>query len=152
MFMRSPCNKTNTPFFEAVPGGACHEPTTAPLDQIHPADYLPNSYANLPVPPDMWSTDAGNYFCNEAFYRAQHMIRSKMARPRSGPAQGFHFLPSIFVHVAASDRDDAWCDLGYYTVNETTGDRSYRETCGIVVPVNETAGFIAGLAQQMILR
>ena len=148
----SPCNKTGTPFFEAVPGGACHEPTTAPLDQIHPVNYLPKSYSDLPVPPEVWSDDAGSYFCNEAFYRAQQMIRSRRVRPRSAPGGSFRYLPSIFVHVAESDPGGGWCDVGYYSVNETTGDRTYRETCGISVPVNESAAFIAGLAQQMILR
>ena len=137
-----------------MPGGACREPTTAPLDQIHPVKYLPKAYSDLPVPPDLWSTDAGSYFCNEVFYRTQHTIRSNMVRPRTPPSGYLRYLPSIFVHVAATNSSDTWCNYGFYMVNSTTRERigQRRVTCGVDIPVNESAAFIAGLAQQMILQ
>lgn len=45
-------------------------------------------------PKQIWSRDAGTYFCNEAFYRTVSTIRMKKLQTNKR-----ELLPAIFIHV-----------------------------------------------------
>ena len=95
----------------AVEGGQCLLATTAPLHRIYRHDDLSNA------PNGMWSADAGNYYCNEVYYRTLHEVRSQRILPavvaatlpesaRSNP-YAVTLLPVVFVHVPPNrTRDD----------------------------------------------
>ena len=61
----------------AIPGAPCVLATTAPLGRLVLVD-------------EEWSTDAGVFFCNEAYYRTLAAIRG---------GRGVPFVPAIFVHL-----------------------------------------------------
>ena len=71
--------KTN----EIVKGGDAILPTTLPLSRLNNADRLFS-----------WSRDAGQYFCNEVYYRSLYKIR-KSSQP---------LVPVVFIHLPRFER------------------------------------------------
>lgn len=90
-----PCNTTGTGFYPIRPQGPCLLATTAPLDRLEmplPSRmHHPHSH-----PLEMWSRDAGTFYCNEVFFRSLLVVRENMIRPRSHHAM---LLPVLFVHL-----------------------------------------------------
>ena len=102
-----PCNKSGTPWDEIIPGAPCLLASTAPLDQMTMQDG-----PSPPLPLELWSRDAGTFFCNEALYRTLHAVRSLRLRSAlSAKAQGAamtkpggsqppaRLLPAVFIHL-----------------------------------------------------
>ena len=70
-----------------------------------------------PPPTELWSRDAGVYYCNEAYYRALYEVRAKRIPPASaapaaarspkttrGPRhRQTPLLPLMFVHLPAAE-------------------------------------------------
>eukprot|EP01006_Ploeotia_vitrea_P057528 TRINITY_DN68185_c2_g1_i1.p1 TRINITY_DN68185_c2_g1~~TRINITY_DN68185_c2_g1_i1.p1 ORF type:complete len:172 (+),score=8.27 TRINITY_DN68185_c2_g1_i1:510-1025(+) len=79
-------NKT-APEYPIHKGGPAILPTSVNLEDI--------SLDNLPLPfKDLWSRDAGTYFCNELYYRSLYNVREmKLRTPRGA------LLPSLFTHL-----------------------------------------------------
>ncbi|KAL1522350.1 hypothetical protein AB1Y20_017342 [Prymnesium parvum] len=88
-----PCNTTGTEFEPIDPEAPCLLATTAPLDRIDLP--LPMS-PDYPQPLELWSRDAGTYYCNEIFYRTLLAVHRGHLRPRSHHAV---LLPVLFVHL-----------------------------------------------------
>jgi pyrrolidone-carboxylate peptidase len=83
-----------------VPGGQPYLPTT--VDIGRPFFRTVNATLAAQV---MWHRDAGQYFCNEAFYRTLFAVRSANIAPastHSNENQTTGLLPAIFVHVPPS--------------------------------------------------
>ena len=91
-----PCNKTGSPYEEIHPAAPCLLATTTPLDRI-----LMDDGPIPPTPVELWSRDAGSFFCNEAYYRTLHTIRSQRLRPaRRDVGRPTHeLLPAVFIHL-----------------------------------------------------
>lgn len=88
-----PCNETGTGF-DPIDGDApCLLATTAPLDRL-----------DLPLPSqavrrhalELWSRDAGTYFCNEIYFRTLLAVRDNRIKPRSRHTA---LLPVLFIHL-----------------------------------------------------
>ena len=82
-----PCNKTASAYREIVPNGPCVLATTAPLDDV----FLDESSAarfHLAQPEELWSADAGVYYCNEVLYRSLWEVRTRRLRPLAEPRPG----------------------------------------------------------------
>ena len=100
-----PCNKSGTVYREIHPGAPCLLASTIPLDQVTMQDG-----PTPPLPLELWSRDAGTFFCNEILYRTLHAIRSLHLQPVSWPARGSateprdamplaRLLPAVFIHL-----------------------------------------------------
>ena len=104
--VKVPCNKTGTEYSEIWPGGPCLLATTAPLDHI----FLDDVSGVMPPPQELWSRDAGTYFCNEALYRTLFEVRSRRLRPLHGRSQAASnsaanaaLLPAAFIHLPTAN-------------------------------------------------
>ena len=93
----------------AIPGAPGLLPVTLPLDKLVDQPVLHSLTAtHMPVDPavnsslwhELWSRDAGDYYCNEVLYRTLHAIRNgSMAAPMARAAT---LLPAMFVHFPPS--------------------------------------------------
>merc|ERR1711920_938769 len=54
----------------------------------------------------MWSRDAGDFYCNEVYYRTLHFIRDNMATNAVGA-----LLPAMFIHVPNFQRSSVENDV-----------------------------------------
>ena len=71
-----------------------------------------------PLPLELWSRDAGTFFCNEALYRTLHAVRSLRLRPASsvapqaakasshGSQPPARLLPALFIHLPTLETAD----------------------------------------------
>uniref|UniRef100_A0A7S3EUW8 Pyroglutamyl-peptidase I n=1 Tax=Haptolina ericina TaxID=156174 RepID=A0A7S3EUW8_9EUKA len=100
-------------------GAACLLGTTAPLDRINlplPAHLRDGGLAiqtlslqqEAPrLPLELWSRDAGTYYCNEVYFRTLNVIRRAGLRPHYHPlslaSHGASLLPALFVHLPAAE-------------------------------------------------
>ena len=101
-----PCNKAGSNYTEAVPHAPCLLATTAPLDRLNLDD---DSNGSTYTPRELWSRDAGAFFCNEVYYRTLSEVRSRRLRPASAMEGDAAFLkhrllPVLFVHLPPEDR------------------------------------------------
>lgn len=71
----------------AIDNGPSILATTAPLDRVSLRQLRARDIGEL------WSTNAGSYACNELYYRALYIARSR---------QGLKLVPTIFVHLPNS--------------------------------------------------
>lgn len=93
----------------AIPGAPSLLPVTLPLGQLVDQPVLHSlAVTHMPVDPivnlslwhELWSRDAGDYYCNEVLYRTLHAIRNaSMAAPMARAAT---LLPAMFVHFPPS--------------------------------------------------
>jgi len=86
-----PCNKSNTSWRYLDAQGPCLLATTAPLNGLE----LPLLKTGA-LPREIWSRDAGAFYCNEVYYRTLHAVRTRAIPPASGQQD---LLPVIFVHL-----------------------------------------------------
>lgn len=95
-----PCNKSEDQpldrFEDIAPGAPCLLATTAPLEVMA----LDDGDRGL----ELWSRDAGTFFCNEIYYRSLRAVRERRIAPRwvttADPAPLLRpLLPVIFVHL-----------------------------------------------------
>lgn len=92
-----PCNKSNSSQYnEIVPGGPCLLATTAALDRVF-LDESSASRMRLTHPAEVWSRDAGVFYCNEVLYRSLWEVRTRRLRPHAGDTDAL--LPVVFVHL-----------------------------------------------------
>lgn len=92
-----PCNKSGTRLRPIRDDAPCLLATTAPLDRLS----LPLSYYDaLPPVKELWSRDAGAFFCNEIYFRTLDAVRDRFLR--LGPS--VPLLPVIFVHLPPVQR------------------------------------------------
>ena len=101
-----PCNKSSSAsnssgYHDIVEGGPCLLATTAPLDRL----YLDDSVGVVPPPAELWSRDAGTFYCNEVLYRSLYQVRTRLLRPARLAASEPHHHHK---HHAASDDAAAW--------------------------------------------
>ena len=89
----------------ALPGAPCLLATTAPLERLA---LLPN---------ETWSTSAGRFFCNEAYYRTLAAIRGVRDTPPLTGARGL--VPAVFIHLPAETT--APVDLYLHRLRELIG-------------------------------
>ena len=108
-----PCNKTNTTWSEVEEGAPCLLATTAPLDRlIFPLPTRPltdsqpaavdRSDSERDGPLELWSRDAGVFYCNEVYYRTLLAVRRGRippARSEAGARGEPSLMPAVFVHV-----------------------------------------------------
>ena len=111
-----PCNKSSNAsnssgYHDIVEGGPCLLATTAPLDRL----YLDDSVGVVPPPAELWSRDAGTFYCNEVLYRSLYQVRTRLLRPArlaasephhhhkhhaaSNDAAAWPLLPVVFIHL-----------------------------------------------------
>ena len=104
-----PCNKslTNGSYTDIIEGGPCLLATTAPLSELT----LEDDVAAALAPhwrwaaaeagiEEMWSRDAGTFYCNEVYYRSLHAVRSRRIAPRSAAtSHSNRLLPVAFMHL-----------------------------------------------------
>jgi len=55
---------------------------------------------------EMWSRDAGTFYCNEVYYRTLEYIRSNLIASRTGA-----LLPALFVHVQEASATPVQADI-----------------------------------------
>ena len=82
-----PCNKSLTGWRDIAPGAPCLLATTAPLERVRLDDEVALSGFDPPLA-ELWSRDAGTFFCNEVLYRTLYEVRRRHIRPANadGPA------------------------------------------------------------------
>jgi len=89
----------------AVPGGAELLPTTVNLGWMSLA--VLKAAGTTPNTTELWSRNAGDYYCNEVFYRTLNFIRSKGVFAGATGA----FLPAMFVHAPNETTDSILQDI-----------------------------------------
>lgn len=106
-----------------VHDGAAILPTTIDLGRLTvPALAGSSGWPASQVGTEMWSRDAGHFYCNEVFYRTLNVARKAM------PNSGHRLLPVVFVHLplASVMSIDAMADLvsrlAYWIVAGTPAD------------------------------
>lgn len=80
--------------FPAVPGAPLLLPITADLGNLQIPDLLDD------LGQEIWSRDAGLFFCNEVLYRTMHAIRTTPLILRGTTNT---LLPAIFIHLPCSN-------------------------------------------------
>merc|ERR1712087_244669 len=98
-----PCNKSGTARKAIDEDAPCLLATTAPLDRLA----MPLPARSKSPPPELWSRDAGSFFCNEVYFRSLHAVRSSMVRVPCAELAGCEhgvgtpprLLPVVFVHL-----------------------------------------------------
>jgi len=92
-----------------VPGRACLLPTTAPLNLVD----LPMLVQGIaPDEVELWSRDAGSYYCNEVYYRSLLALRSTRSRS---------LTPCLFVHMPQLNANLSLDDMAVFTGNLAEG-------------------------------
>ena len=89
-----PCDKTGTKYTNINVTEPCLLATTAPLGRLS----LPTDQHGYRWPKnEVWSRDAGSFFCNEVYFRSLSVIRSgiEVAPGMATPS----LLPVLFVHL-----------------------------------------------------
>lgn len=101
-----PCNKTGTVFEDVHRGAPCLLATTAPLDALAlPLLPRPGPASDATDPegggeaPELWSRDAGVFFCNEIYFRSLRAVRANLVAPGSGGGGRGRLLPVVFIHL-----------------------------------------------------
>lgn len=92
----------------AIPGAPDMLPTTVDLGWVDMASISAAAQfnASLADARQVWSRDAGQYYCNEVLYRSLHLLRSRqVVTPRGG------LLPAMFVHAPNSTTASLATDL-----------------------------------------
>merc|ERR1711939_241006 len=79
--------------------GPCLLASTAPLYMLE----LAIKRTSKRVPKELWSRDAGTFFCNEIYYRTLFSVRARDIGPRGQlvDAQTWthSLMPVVFIHV-----------------------------------------------------
>ena len=96
-----PCNKSLTGWRDIAPGAPCLLATTAPLERVRLDDEVALSGFNPPLA-ELWSRDAGTFFCNEVLYRTLYEVRRRHIRPANAAGPFASFLPAMFIHLPAA--------------------------------------------------
>ena len=99
-------------FEDIAPGAPCLLATTAPLgmiildnDERGPVGGPIGGPVNrIPPATELWSRDAGTFYCNEVYYRTLHEVRARRIAPRWVAAEAptpllRPLLPVAFVHL-----------------------------------------------------
>jgi pyrrolidone-carboxylate peptidase len=99
--------ESGEPIFEGASG---HLPATIPWGHIQLKDLLEEDEAGLMAAlyeafkvkddlqvSEIWSNNAGNYYCNEVFYKTVHTIRSE--KVHAANLKAGTLLPATFVHL-----------------------------------------------------
>lgn len=77
---------------------------------------------------ELWSRDAGKYYCNEMYYRTLEYIRTEAVSASTGA-----LLPAVFIHVQNATQckpeDDAMCPPRGLT-RPTRGERVRQQGRG----------------------
>lgn len=95
-----PCNKTGTEWEPIDAAAPCLLAATLPLGAI-------TFDSDTDGPPELWSRDAGTFYCNEALFRTLAVVRSQRLGPassrpgRSAPGAAFRAAPGVPEAVAA---------------------------------------------------
>ena len=92
-----PCNKSGSGWRAVDQDAPCLLATTAPLDALA-LPLLRSASGGEAAPAELWSRDAGTYYCNEVFFRSLRAVRSGLVAPRSC-RPGLRLLPVIFIHL-----------------------------------------------------
>eukprot|EP00929_Paragymnodinium_shiwhaense_P109880 TRINITY_DN76459_c0_g1_i1.p1 TRINITY_DN76459_c0_g1~~TRINITY_DN76459_c0_g1_i1.p1 ORF type:complete len:320 (+),score=30.74 TRINITY_DN76459_c0_g1_i1:75-1034(+) len=95
-----PCNKANTSWRDVHGDGPCLLASTAPLYMLELG--MRRTTAKK-LPEEIWSRDAGTFFCNEVYYRTLYSVRSRDVGPRGRHVETrtwtHSLLPVVFVHL-----------------------------------------------------
>ena len=82
-----PCNKTGTQWAPIDVDAPCLLAATLPLDELA---------LDEDGPVELWSRDAGAYYCNEALFRTVAVVRSQRVAPATAARR---LLPVTFIHL-----------------------------------------------------
>lgn len=99
-----------TPYEDIFSDAPCLLATTAPLntiDLLGDAGGTGGSSGRGGGPSELWSRDAGTYYCNEIYFRTLWAIRTRRLAPRSRAGDGrlnlpggpLRLLPAVFIHL-----------------------------------------------------
>lgn len=89
-----PCNKSGSSWSSIDDTAPCLLASTAPLDEL-----TLDSATDDSSPIELWSRDAGVFYCNEALYRTLAVVRAQRIRPASAWRSTAALLPATFIHL-----------------------------------------------------